>query len=715
MTSRNSFWANSKENHKRRIWVWVIAALMQIASYVGVLTVYLSRIRKWNAEGMYRKAEDYQKALYDAAQDALGFQDNLIVVVVILAFIIGMQGFSYLYDRRKVDMYHSVPVDKNRRFLVVYINGIIIYLATTLASLMAGTVMAAVQHAVTGSVMAAVGLGFLWNLLMFLVLYHTVILTVMLTGNRFITLFAAGIFALYEMMIYSLFNNLQYSFFETKDGTYVSHQAKLSVITDYINNTWRIKQLEEVKEMAAEALPFYGKWFVLALVLLAAAWLCYRRRPSEAAGKALAFPAIGSVVKVVVVVPAAIGLGMWVYGAGYGDITLTLVTIVAGGVIGSAVMEVVYDFDLKSLFRHPVSSGAAVIGTIAIFFIFKADLFGYDKYVPLESKVESIALMIDTYTDFWDENFNYVSGAESTEKNMYIVDAEPVLALAGKAQKENSEDMEDPRIVRVLYRLKSGRKVGRKFYVDFANPVNEELLNRIVGTPEYKDGTYQVMTDQRFFEMVQKMIYSNGTTEVALPAEDGMKLREAYVRDMEQFDFTLARNNRPCGEIRIQFPNWMNYTLSVYDSFENTLAYLKSQDAYYPVQLNPEDIDTITVTNYHNELQEDETGYEDSPEQMIGYARAVAEDYYVYEESSIVSKNFYEPEEFAKIVPLIYPNLLSDMWHDYEELDSNYDIYITFKKDTAYPYNRSNYGFNYQFYTGQVPEFIVEATALGAE
>ena len=712
MTSRNSFWASSKENHKRRIWVWIITALAQITSYVGILTIYLSRIRKWNAEGVYRKASEYQDALYQATQDALGFQDNLVLIIVGLALIIGMQGFSYLYDRKKVDMYHSVPVDKNKRFFVIYINGIFIYLTATLMSLLIGVIAAAVQQAVDGEVMAVIGLGFLWNFLMFLVMYHTVILAVMLTGNRFVTLFAAGVFALYEMMVYALFNNLQYAFFQTKDGMYVSHEPRLSVLNDYMNYTWQVKRLDSVKEMAGEALPYYGKWFGLAVVLLVAAWLCYCRRPSEAAGKALAFPVIGPVVKVIVVIPAAIGLGMWVYSAGYGDITLTVVTMVAGGAVGSAVMEVVYDFDLKSLFRHLVSSSATLAGIVIVFFIFKADLFGYDKYVPLESKVESVALVIDTYVDFWNESFNYISTAEGTEERMHIMNVEPVLTLAAKAQQENEDDMNDPRAVHVLYRLKSGRKVGRVFYVDFSNPVNEELLNRIVGTQEYREGTYQIMTDQSSFEKVQKVTYSNGATEVALPAEDVLELREAYIKDMEQFDFSLARHNRPCGEIRIRFPNWINYRLDVFDAFENTIAYLREKEAYYPVLLNPEDIDSITITNYHNELQGVEEEYEDLPAMADNAKAAVAVDY-IYDEDYIVSETFYEQEEFEKIVPAIYPNFLSSSWNDYGEIDSNYDIYIIFKKDTTYPYNRSNYGFNYQFYTGQAPEFVVEATALG--
>ena len=710
MTLRNSFWASSRENHKRRIWVWIIAVLVQITSYVGVLTVYLSRIRMWNAEGTYRTAGEYREALLQATQDALGFQDNLAVVILGLALMIGMQGFSYLYDRKKVDMYHSVPVDKNKRFLTIYINGIIIYLTATLASLLIGTIEAAVQRAVNGEVLTVVGLGFVWNLLLFLAVYHTVILAVMLTGNRLITFFAAGIFAFYEMMLYSLINNMQYAFFETKDGTYVSLEPKLSVVNDYFTHTLEIKYLEDAKEMAKTALPFYGKWFVLAAVLLAVSWLCYRRRPSEAAGRALAFPVIGSSVKVAVVIPAAMGIGMWVYGAGYGNTTLTAAAMVAGGVAGSAVMEVMYDFDLKSLFRHLLSSGVTVIGIIVIFFIFKADLFGYDNYVPLENKVESIALLIDSYPEAWDKEFNYLNGAESTAENMQLENVKPVLTLAAKARQENMEDMEDPRTMSVLYRLKSGRKVGRRFYVDFGNPVNGELLDQIVGTQEYKEGTYQVMRDQASFDLVQKMTYSNGATEVVLPAEDGAKLREAYVKDMEQFDFTLARNNRPCGEIRVQFPNWMNCTLSVYESFENTLAYLKSQDAYYPLRLNPEDIDCITVTNYHNELQDPEYGYVDDP--MVRYDMDMTTQF-SYEEGSVVSENFYEQEEFEKILPVIYPNFLSETWHDYKEVDSNYDIYITFKKDTDYPYNRSNYGFNYQFFTGQVPEFVTEATALG--
>ena len=90
--------------------------------------IYLSRIRGAYELGSYRTPAEFQQAMCQAARDALGFSDNIYPIVFVLAAVIGMQGFSYLFDRRKVDMYHSVPVSKNRRFAVVYVNGLFIYL-----------------------------------------------------------------------------------------------------------------------------------------------------------------------------------------------------------------------------------------------------------------------------------------------------------------------------------------------------------------------------------------------------------------------------------------------------------------------------------------------------------------------------------------------------------------------------------------------------------
>lgn len=714
MTSKKSFWASSRENHKRRIWVWIVAVLAQLMAYVGVLTVYLSRINRWNREGSYKTPSAYKNAMCQAAQDALGFQDNLVIILVGLAIIIGMQGFSYLYDRKKVDLYHSVPVNRNKRFAVIYVNGIIIYLTGNLISLVIGVIMAALQGAMNSSVMAVVGFGFIWNLLFFLVVYNTAILAVMLTGNQFIGLGVAGALVMYELILYYLISAMQSAFFKTVSGFYIMHEPKLSVVQDYLNNTWKLKQTRDMKELVQQLLPYYGKWFILAVVILAGAWICYRKRPSEAAGRAMAYPVIGQILKIVFAIPVALGLGMWVHNAAYGSTVLTVASMIGSGVIVCAAAEVIFDFDIKSLLRHPVTSGIAVAGITFIFLIFKLDLFGYDMYLPNPDKLESIAINADYYGDFWGKDFNYVQANTFSEKHMFIKDVEPVLALADKARDIETEDMKNPVSFNVLYRLKSGRKVGRCFQVDIADPDNVQYLDRIVGSQEFKNGTWQIVTDRESYDQVLEMSYSNGAAKVALPTADAQAVRDAYLKDMEHFDFSLASTQRPCGQINFRFPGWMEHSLDVYESYENIIAYLKTQDAYYPIELNPEDIENITITNYHYELSEQ---MNDQYVNTAGYGNsygAVAE--YTYEEDMTVSETFYDQEEFAQILPVIYPSYMQYiMWHDPDEMDQNYDVYITFKKDTTYPYERGNYGIYYKFYTGQVPEFVVRATAIKSE
>ncbi|MDE5597525.1 MAG: hypothetical protein K2J04_06795, partial [Lachnospiraceae bacterium] len=126
MTSKNSFLVSIRENQKRRIWAWAVSILIQIATYPGIMIIYLSRINARFNEGY--TADAYKEVLRAAAADAVGFKPHAVIPILILGVILAMQGFSYLHDRKKVDMYHSVPVSMKKRFLVVYSNGIFIYL-----------------------------------------------------------------------------------------------------------------------------------------------------------------------------------------------------------------------------------------------------------------------------------------------------------------------------------------------------------------------------------------------------------------------------------------------------------------------------------------------------------------------------------------------------------------------------------------------------------
>ncbi len=714
MTSKNSFWVSCKENHKRRVWVWIVAVLSQLLLYGGVAMIYLSRIKGFYAEGSYRTLQDFKEAMYQAAKDALGFSDNLYGFVFLLGAVIGMQGFSYLYDKRKVDVYHSVPVSKNRRFAVVYVNGLAIWLFANLSGLLLGAAIAASQGAVNAEVLADMGLAFVWNLFMFLAYYHMMILAVMLTGSRFMTVFVFLVFVLYELCVNSLAESMRFAFFKTASNYYLSSQPKLSVAYDCSRNIWDLKRMSDAASKAGTAMPIVAKWAAIAAVFLGLAYLAYRKRPSEAAGKAVAFPFIEPLLKVAVAVPVALMAGILVYDTSYQNEVLWVAGMLAGGLIFCAAMEVLYDFDIRSLFRHPLSSGIALAGVLAIFCIYKWDLFGYDSYVPAQNKVESIAIAPDGYYDsYYDEELSYVDASVYGKEHMFLTDTAPVLKLAEAAQQADIEKMSEQRPVKVLYRLKSGRQTEREIQVDYDDPETAELLNQIFQTKAFKEGIFQAMSDERYCDRVEGIAYTNGAVRVAVPKEEAKRLQDAWNRDMEQFDFKMARKEYPSGMICLEYGNYTQRELFVYDSFENTIAVLEEHEAYYPAQLEAADIDSVTVTCYHNELKEptvDMPIYRNSraeAELALGRSSQELDSYVNY----AMQETFYDEEQIAQILPHIYSADVTVPWKSYKGMEDNYSVEIVFKKDSVYPYQRGNYYFVYNFWAGQVPDFVAEATA----
>lgn len=718
MTSKSLFWVRCKENNKRRIWVWVISILAMLFIYPAVMTVYLSRIQFWNKEGTYQTVMIYKEALQQAAADAVGFQPRCLWIICLLAVLIGIQGFSYLYDRKKVDMYHSMPIPFKSRYVVIYWNGIVSYLLPYLMSVLIALVIAMTQGALCAKVMAECGYAFLMNLLFFLTVYHMAILAVMVTGNKVITGFLMAGLLFFDFYTVELYNRMKYTFFERADNVFTNVQPWLSPIYEYDRYIYELKSAADFSEINKILLPVYAKWAVFALVLGGAAYWCYRKRPAEASGKTIAFPKIKPFLKVIVAVMAGVTVCHLVYDAVYYKVWITVLAMVVGTVLACGIMEVIYEFDIRAMIKHLISTGVSAAIVLIIFCIYQFDLFGYDTYVPDADKVESVAISTDLYyQDYfaYEEGSGYseyIVGPEYYKQNMFLTDTEAICELARKSQETDEKDMEDGRQLNVLYRMKSGREIGRKFYVDYADVSNEELLNRVFGNEEFLEGEYQLAkADQELDSTFLKISYSNGTIEQALSPMDAKEIKEAWLKDMERFDFSLARHERPCGKLEFLFTDSYNvWNMPVYDYFENTISYLEKKEAYYPVQLNPEHIASITVTNYHYSQTE---AYDDTYADTGMYAGGVSEAEAVAVEIGMVdmevTKTFSNPEEIAEIVAHIYPSGLEPGWHSYEEMAQDYEITIAFKPDVDYPYGVGYY--YYEFFADEVPDFVVEATA----
>ena len=134
MTSRNSFWARLFENNKRRIWVWLLAGFSYLLVLPAALAMAISRemARKdylIEEMGDVLGSQIMQEKVIEVAAGFFGLKNvYLAFFAAILAIISAIQGFSYLYSKKKIDFYMGMPVRRRRRFMVIWLNGILVYL-----------------------------------------------------------------------------------------------------------------------------------------------------------------------------------------------------------------------------------------------------------------------------------------------------------------------------------------------------------------------------------------------------------------------------------------------------------------------------------------------------------------------------------------------------------------------------------------------------------
>ena len=237
MMSKNSFLVNMKENNKRRIWVWVISILCFVLAYpVGVaLMIKQAQTNLDWIKAEYGAAAEsiLQSRLLENVKYMMGTSFILMGFTVAIAVIAGIQGFSYLYSRKKIDFYMGMPVKQSRRFLVIWINGILIFLLPYLMGMGISLLLAAGNQACNGEILATALRAFGIHLCLFLGMYHLSILAVMLTGNMVVTGLGLLVLCLYEFMVRAVDYSYKSLFFRYFGGYFYEQVPLFSPIGLY--------------------------------------------------------------------------------------------------------------------------------------------------------------------------------------------------------------------------------------------------------------------------------------------------------------------------------------------------------------------------------------------------------------------------------------------------------------------------------------------------
>lgn len=742
MTSKNSFWVSLIENNKRRIWVWLLAAFSYMIVYPAALAMGISRETMEKEYLMESLGEELGAAamhsqVLEIVKAFMGVSNIfLMMLAAALAVVSAIQGFSYLYSRKKIDFYMGMPVKRNRRFAIIWINGVLIHLVPQLLGLVIAGVIAAANGAMAGEILRESALALGLRLAFYLGVYHLTILAVMLTGNVIITCFGTAVFFLYEWAVRNMiltYEDLFFRFF-SRNGT--SSNPRLSPFVILGNF------MEQHAKGQGSALLTAFNLLLFAGVVLLIAYLCYLRRPAEAAGRSMAFKFPQAFIKILLVVPAALISGCLVgsivnyqpkYGSGslgYVIFTMAVVTVAA-----SCLIQVLYEFDIMGLVhkkRHILISAAAVT---AIFVSFRMDVFGYDTYIPDVESVSSAAV-VPPYEyryygeSFFDENMNPVSKVHYAEDNMYLTDVGAVNQLMKISVEELSEyedlssmyeDEKEWYEVTLLFRLNNKRNVYRDIYVNVNNPEVVELLDRIESSKEYISGIYAAASDG-FANMLADeknritVYYGNNIYENRLSRQEAQELLALYREDIRDTGFSKLRNSIPSGSLRFSiektyplYSSYYNMEVMIYPFFTNCVEHLTEHGYYMQQHVNPQDVERIQITNYNNGVSsERERLWQESKRLAASEGAETVEwnqsDYWRY-----ISVD--KEEEIRELCGMIYPReWLRDSFHMDIQEDRDYEVTVYFKSGSKAAKDNGSVG-NYCFERGKVPRFVVDATA----
>ncbi len=482
--------------------------------------------------------------------------------------------FKYLHSKRQVDLFESMPVKKEMHFFVLFLSS---FTCFVIPCVLTTGIEIGILYG-TGLGTTAMIQNMLWNMLCvfgaFLAGWATTALTMIMTGHTVIAALGVAAFSSYfPIIINYLFPTFASKFFETyvynvSDALNYLSPASLVYKASYNWRLWNIK----------EHWTYLLGCFVFAIAISLIAFLLFVKRPSEAAGRAMAFEKANSVIRILVVIPLSLYAGLFLSElASFGSGVWFIFGILFVGFLVHGIIECIFNFDIKALFSKKRQFAFTALFCLAFVFIFWIDLFQYDNYMPKAENVKSIIINSHLFeNDKYDELIQ-----KDGIQGEYIDDA--LLAIQEIREKDDiNSDIPDTMYIAsftVIYELKSGITHMRN-YVYYSNEISD-TLDALYSTEEFKDD-YYLLYHYDAKEIAGVKIH-NGleTTPLNLKDENKLKeLRDIYLSELTSSSFKKTSSEAAVYELIFGLPrDGYEYNLEascpVYTSFTKTLDFLK--------------------------------------------------------------------------------------------------------------------------------------------
>lgn len=617
MTSRSLYFNMLKEDSKRRIWTLSLSML----AFLIVLPIHcmlrLDRMKiAMETTGM-EEAQKYFAKL--ASMNNIGF---LYMITIGAAIICALNGFYYIYSKSKVDAYHSIPVKREKLFFVSYLNGVLIFVVPYIINLILFFIVGAANGLVTGYAFKVAGVAFVLNLIGFLLIYSIAIIAIMLTGNLIVGMLGIAVFMFYGPVLLLINNVMQQTFFST-----YYESMDYSTFYQYVSPLFAYVSLGTQYDSVLIRVIVV---FIISVIAVIVGALLYKIRPSEAAGRSMAFSKSQNVIKFLITIPTAIVGGLlFMSMSETNSFAWMIFGIIFIGFLAHGIIEIIYHADFKRIIANKLQLGLCIAIALVIVGAVKMDVFHYDTYLPKESNIESVGISFDRlepFQEYYDFNYefgdpiSYYSGDRYryVSYNNYRLDKMKLSDLSGVyslVQYANTNNIEPNRYIQkeddrqtisfvVKYTLKSKIVKYRKYTVVLDDVVNQ--IDSIYADEGYKKVVYQVFDLNQ--DMIQSILYYNfyeGNLEkLKLTKDEMVEFINSYKKDLISLSGKELLETIPSTQISLLIGNekdniQLNYY--VYPSFTNTISYLNSLGVSFKTEINPDNINRITITKYRDD------------------------------------------------------------------------------------------------------------------
>lgn len=390
MTSKISCIKLIKEDLRQRTWLIAILSTVTFLFQPLMLIIGINEKTNWiNTVTPGFTMKDFKFWLFNF----MGFNNNALVFCVILfAILCGVSGFYYLHSKEKLNLIHSLPIRRERLFFIQFVSGFLIFLIPFTLNLLVSMLSISFQGYMSLELLKVSFAAFGIHVLFFLLLYTLTVFSMIMTGKLLIGLIVTLSLFSYGTLIVALFRLLAMRFFSTYflkvDAYWFSWFKSLYITTDGTDglSSPLLAYISTLNQMSDQTVPYKLILFSVigTIVFLLLGIFLYRLRPTETAGKPIAFPKAESVLKILLSIPLGICAAFYLdslANQASNNIVIFILAILCTFIF-AIVIEFIYTMDLKHLFAKKGALLLSVILAFGITAIYKFDLFKYDNYIP---------------------------------------------------------------------------------------------------------------------------------------------------------------------------------------------------------------------------------------------------------------------------------------------------------------------------------------------